>query len=196
MTIVGDRVLNGRIPGRGAFGWPAGALSGVRPAREDHRLDAQQLRQRLTATAGQTTLTAGADRRDNPCGRGSQGTRIRHERRHGEVSAQEQVAARPVIIGREPELRRVGCGLVQVVIGERALAHHELDELRHRGAKPLTLIGVDDVGVHLDRHLTVLERSHQWRLMGDEDADVLGMGDDPVQRTHRSVARPERIHGC
>jgi hypothetical protein len=33
-------------------------------AREDHRLDTQQLRKRLAATAGQATLPEGADRRD------------------------------------------------------------------------------------------------------------------------------------
>ena len=41
--------------------------------------------------------------------------------------------------------------------------HDQLDELRHGGAEAFPLIGVDDVGVHLRRHLTVLEqRDHRW----------------------------------
>ena len=99
-----------------------------------------------------------------------------------------------VVLGGETELRGVWRGPVQVVVGPQALMHDQLDELRHGWAEAVPLVGVDDVGEHPDRHLTVFEqRDHRW-LVGDEGAHVLGVDDHPVQPAHAAAARPERVH--
>jgi hypothetical protein len=64
----------------------------------------------------------------------------------------------------------------------------ELEELRHRRVKAIALVGIDDVGIHSDRHLATLEQGHQWRLMRDKRLDMLWVSDDPVQGAHPAPA--------
>ena len=91
---------------------------------------------------------------------------------------EQRVVACPVVLGRQPELRGVGCWLVEVVVWQRALAHHELDELGHRRTEAIAVVGIDDVLIAISRSSS---RVTSGGLVGDESVDILRVSDHPVQ---------------
>ena len=110
-----------------------------------------------------------------------------------DVLEEQRVGPVAVVLGGQPEHRRVGGGLGGELRGHRPLVAHGQDELRHAGAEAAALVGVGDRLGDRQRALAIGQDRGERRLVRDERPDLLRVGRHEGERVHRAAAAREQV---
>jgi NADPH:quinone reductase-like Zn-dependent oxidoreductase len=180
-----------RLPGAAVLA----AGEAVVATGEGHRLGAEQCGHRSGGTAGDRLAGLRADADDDAGRRGAQRVEVvLVVQAGGHVLPEERVVARAVVRGRQAEGGRIGTGVVQVVLGNRARVAGDRDELGHRRAEPAAQVRVVDVHAGGEYRSAVWQYAEGGRLVRDERPDLVRVLGDKRQRVDRPAAARENVH--
>ena len=111
----------------------------------------------------------------------------------GHVLPNQWIVPRTVVLRRQSEHGRIGCGPTAVVRRERSLDADELDELRHRLPVSVALVGLADVRASPQYLLTIRQHLAGRRLVCDERPYLFWMAGHQGERVHGATAGGEDI---
>ncbi len=165
-------------------------------AGEGHRRRPEPIRDRGRSAAGHRRPALRSDADDDAGRRRAQGVEVVLVREaRDDVLPDQRVVPETVVLGRQPEHRRIGCGPLGVVDRQRAFVAGESEELRHRRPEALAVVRLADVDAGGQHLLAVRQRLAGRRLVCDERPDLLWMAGHERERVHGPAAAGEDVHG-
>ena len=164
-------------------------------ARENRHRLAQGLGGRLGRASGEGALGLDPGRDHHAGGRRLHGVEVWAVGGDGTRAAGEQgVVARPVVLGRQAQLRGIGRGLGGEGLGELALPGRQRDERGQAGPEATLLVRRLNVALGGEGPLGVGKDAEQRWLMRHERGHVGGVSRHQGERGDRPAAAREQLH--
>ncbi len=113
-----------------------------------------------------------------------------------DVLLEQRVGAGAVVVGRQPEHRRVRGGLFAVVRRDGTVVADEGDELRHPRTEAAAQVRLVDVDARGQGRLAIGQVLRGRRLVRDQRPDVFRMVGDERKGVDRATTAGEQVHGA